>query len=342
MRIKKQNSFHYWIVIIFQIFQFYNCASTGKQDELIKELDSSKKTIESLNSELEAVKASEKALKAELENTKKRESELNNDVTKYKQAEIALKRELQNSQNKEKIQKDLEFCQQTLESLEVELEQAKKTVTEQEDKIKYYQNREVKLKRIFTKLKDQNKNLKNQLATSSEESKQRQIEAEKRLSEYKDLLAKFQKLVDSGNLKIKLVDGRIHVVLPSDILFRSGQSRLNSEAIKNINEITKVLIDIPDKKYQIEGHTDNIPISTVQFPTNWELASSRAIHVVKAMIRAGMPPDRISAASFGEHKPTAGNDSAEGRSLNRRIDIVILPDLSSLPGYKELNTVTKK
>jgi chemotaxis protein MotB len=93
---------------------------------------------------------------------------------------------------------------------------------------------------------------------------------------------------------------------------------------------------IPDRKFQVEGHTDNVPIRTEQFPSNWELASARALTVLKTMVDAGMPAARVSAASFGDSKPAASNDSSDGKAQNRRIEIVVVPDLSTLPGFEEL------
>jgi chemotaxis protein MotB len=73
-----------------------------------------------------------------------------------------------------------------------------------------------------------------------------------------------------------------------------------------------------------------------QFPSNWELASGRALVVVRAMAGAGMPADAVSAASYGEFHPVASNEDEIGRAANRRIEIVLLPDLSIVPGFDEL------
>lgn len=90
------------------------------------------------------------------------------------------------------------------------------------------------------------------------------------------------------------------------------------------------------RRVQVEGHTDNVPIHNAQFPSNWELASARALVVVRAMMTAGMSSDAISAASYGEFHPAASNDDATGRATNRRIEVVLQPDLSTLPGFDEL------
>ena len=102
-----------------------------------------------------------------------------------------------------------------------------------------------------------------------------------------------------------------------------------------------MLQSIPDREYQVEGHTDDVPIATAQYPSNWELASGRALTVVRTMIEAGLGPERVSAASYGEYKPASDNDSDEGRAQNRRIEIVVVPDLSDLPGFEELEQLAE-
>lgn len=171
------------------------------------------------------------------------------------------------------------------------------------------------------------------------EAAERRAAAESRVKEFKDLLARFQKLIDAGQLKVKIVDGRMVVVLATDILFASGKADLSDAGKTAIGEVGKVLATIPDRSFQVEGHTDNVPISTDKFPSNWELASARAIIVVKTLTAAGVPATRVSAASFAETHPVADNAAAEGKAANRRIEIVLVPDLSQLPGFAELSKV---
>ncbi|MGC4116718.1 MAG: OmpA family protein [Myxococcales bacterium] len=127
------------------------------------------------------------------------------------------------------------------------------------------------------------------------------------------------------------------VALASDVLFASGQSKLSKDGEAAIAEVAKLLAEIPDRKFQVEGHTDNVPPKPPM--TNWDLAAARSITVVRTMVEAGMPANRISAASFGEFKPAKDNDSQEGKAANRRVEIVVVPDLSSLPGFDELKRV---
>lgn len=171
------------------------------------------------------------------------------------------------------------------------------------------------------------------------ELQRRKAEVDARVNEYKNLLSKFQSLIDAGKLRVKIVEGRMVVELATDVLFGSGSAKLSENGIGAINEVAGVLASIPDRKFQVEGHTDNIPINTALYKSNWDLAAARAITVVKTMLEAGMPPARISAASFGDSRPIQSNATSEGRSANRRIEIVVVPDLSTLPGFEELKKV---
>jgi chemotaxis protein MotB len=165
----------------------------------------------------------------------------------------------------------------------------------------------------------------------------RQAAAERRLADYKDLLARFKSLIDAGQLRVKIVDGQMVVELSTDILFDSGSAALSKDGKAAISEVGEVLAGIEGRRFQVTGHTDNVPIATAQYPSNWELASARAITVVKQLIEAGLAPEQVSGASFGETQPISDNETKEGRAANRRIEIIVVPDLSTLPGYEELS-----
>lgn len=175
-----------------------------------------------------------------------------------------------------------------------------------------------------------------ELTAALVELEKRRGEAEARVKEFRSLLARFRALIDAGRLKVRIVDGRLVVVLATDVLFGSGSAALSKDGRAAITEVARVLASLPKRAFQVEGHTDSVPIATPQFPSNWELAAARAITVAKTMIDAGLAANRVSAASYADKKPTASNDSAEGKALNRRIEITILPDLSTLPGFEEL------
>lgn len=180
-----------------------------------------------------------------------------------------------------------------------------------------------------------------QMQAALAELEARKAEADARLAEFRDLLAKFKSLIDAGRLEVKIVAGRMVLVLPTDILFGSGSARLSKEGKDAILEVAGVLATIEEREFQVEGHTDDVPIATEQFPSNWHLAAARAIGVVDTLVEGGVPVTHLSAASFAENRPVDTNKTKEGKANNRRIEIVVVPDLSQLPGYAELEQMGK-
>jgi chemotaxis protein MotB len=176
-----------------------------------------------------------------------------------------------------------------------------------------------------------------EMKTALADAQKRKAAAEARVAEFRSMLARFKSLIDAGKLKVKIADGRMIVELATDVLFASGSANLSKEGKTAITEVARLLASIPGRSFQIEGHTDNVPIATAAFPSNWELAAWRALTVLHTMVDAGMPTNRISAASYADSKPAKPNDTPADKAANRRIEIVVVPDLSGLPGFDELN-----
>jgi len=125
--------------------------------------------------------------------------------------------------------------------------------------------------------------------------------------------------LDERGLVIRFVDG---------VLFDSGKADIKSEATSILNSIVPVLKE-SKRHIRVEGHTDNLPIRTSQFPSNWELSTTRAVNVVKYFIENhNFSPYILSAAGYSEYRPIAPNDSAKHRALNRRVDIIILKSVT--------------
>ncbi len=111
-------------------------------------------------------------------------------------------------------------------------------------------------------------------------------------------------------------------------MLKDHQAKIENAGIKKVQEITEVLISITKKipkninwLIQVEGHTDNIPISTEQYPSNWELSTARAIAVAKIMMKNGVSSDKINVAGYGEYKPLVENNNSTNREKNRRIEL---------------------
>ena len=162
-----------------------------------------------------------------------------------------------------------------------------------------------------------------------------------RMAKYRQVIDKFKALVSSGKLKIRIVNGQMVVELASSILFDSGKSTLSEEGKGAITELAQILMTISERKFQVAGHTDNVPIKSRKFPSNWELSSARAVTVVKFLQESGVDPTNLSAAGYAEFQATKNNDTEDGRSANRRIEIVLLPNLDELPDLSDLESDIK-
>jgi len=169
-------------------------------------------------------------------------------------------------------------------------------------------------------------------ASQSKLEKMAQIEAEtkKRNEIYARFVSQLQKMIDAGQLSVSIEKGRIVINLPDNVLFKTGHANVNAEGQKVLKEIANVLKEFKDRRFQVEGHTDNVPIKSAKYPSNWELSTARALNVVHLMVEEGMDPKNISAAGYGEFQPRADNERPEGRKLNRRIEIIMLPNLEIL------------
>jgi chemotaxis protein MotB len=134
-----------------------------------------------------------------------------------------------------------------------------------------------------------------------------------------------------SKVKINYESEGIVLSFQDTVLFDLGSANLRPEAENVIDKVTAVLAKSPFK-LRVEGNTDDLPINTAQFPSNWDLSVARATSVVRMMIKnPNMDPGRLSIMGYGEYRPVAPNDSPENRQLNRRVDIVILQGASVNP-----------
>jgi chemotaxis protein MotB len=179
---------------------------------------------------------------------------------------------------------------------------------------------------------------KGELARSLEELRKQKAIAEARAATFRNLMEKLRSMIDAGQLKVIIRDGRMLIALESDVLFDSGKTSLKPAGQTALAKVAQVLAGIPDRKYQVAGHTDNVPIHTAKFPSNWDLSTARAVEVVNFLIANGLKAQQVSAAGFGEFDPVAANDTPDHQAQNRRIEIVLQPNLSELPAFDNVPT----
>ena len=146
---------------------------------------------------------------------------------------------------------------------------------------------------------------------------------------YDQLVGALEQEIKRGELTISNLEGQLSVNLLNKILFDSGETSVKPEGKKVLKSLGDVLNKFPDKALQIEGHTDNVQISSKlkeKYPTNWELSTARATSVVHFLQDAvGLPGDRLVASGYSQYRPVADNGTPEGRAQNRRIQILLVP-----------------
>jgi chemotaxis protein MotB len=163
-----------------------------------------------------------------------------------------------------------------------------------------------------------------------DELRKAQAAAEARAQLFQQFVQKLKKMIDAGQLKVATRAGRLVIQLPNDVLFDSGQTAIKPAGKDALGQLAKVLVTVRGRAFQVAGHTDNVPIQTARFPSNWELSTARAVEVVKLLIAQGQDPHALSASGYGEFDPIATNDSQEGRAKNRRIELTLQPNLDEL------------
>ncbi len=115
-----------------------------------------------------------------------------------------------------------------------------------------------------------------------------------------------------------------------DVLFDTGRTEIKPAGQKALAQIATVMATVGDRHFQVGGHTDNVPIATPRFPSNWELSSGRALEVVHFLIKKGLRPEALSAAGYGEFDPVSPNDTTDGKRRNRRTEISIVPKIDEM------------
>ena len=213
-----------------------------------------------------------------------------------------------------------------------------------------------KLDETVTKLTNDNIDLEKDLKASKGESQQRIAELRKKIGvmefengrlrqeivdlqrakeavqkaskTYEQLLDKMQSEIAQGQVTISELKGKLTVNMVDAVLFDSGRAEVKENGLAVLQKVVDILQTVKDKTIRIEGHTDNVQIrgSLInKFATNWELSAARAINVTRFLQEQGLDPTILMAAAYGEYKPVAPNDSAEGKAKNRRIEIILVP-----------------
>ena len=225
-------------------------------------------------------------------------------------------------------------CRNTGNQMSVQIKNLMRDTTKMGNSIRQYQsmlNVNMTEQEKLNALLNQKKNELNERERTINELQQminaQNEKVRKLLSSVKDALLGFS----SDELTVREKDGKVYVAMSDKLLFQSGSARLDKRGEEALGKLAEVLNKQTDIDVFIEGHTDNKPINTVQFKDNWDLSVIRATSVVRILIKNyNVNPLQIQPSGRGEYMPVDDNETAEGRSKNRRTEIIMAPKLDKL------------
>ena len=242
--------------------------------------------------------------------------------------------ELAATASKDSLQGLLTDCRNTGNQMSVQIKNLMRDTTKMGNSIRQYQsmlNVNMTEQEKLNALLNQKKNELNERERTINELQQminaQNEKVRKLLSSVKDALLGFS----SDELTVREKDGKVYVAMSDKLLFQSGSARLDKRGEEALGKLAEVLNKQTDIDVFIEGHTDNKPINTVQFKDNWDLSVIRAASVVRILIKNyNVNPLQIQPSGRGEYMPVDDNETAEGRSKNRRTEIIMAPKLDKL------------
>ena len=242
--------------------------------------------------------------------------------------------ELAATASKDSLQGLLTDCRNTGNQMSVQIKNLMRDTTKMGNSIRQYQsmlNVNMTEQEKLNALLNQKKNELNERECTINELQQminaQNEKVRKLLSSVKDALLGFS----SDELTVREKDGKVYVAMSDKLLFQSGSARLDKRGEEALGKLAEVLNKQTDIDVFIDGHTDNKPINTVQFKDNWDLSVIRATSVVRILIKNyNVNPLQIQPSGRGEYMPVDDNETAEGRSKNRRTEIIMAPKLDKL------------
>jgi chemotaxis protein MotB len=215
-----------------------------------------------------------------------------------------------------------------------DLQQHKQLVSRKDEELHAKERDIEELRKRLTALEAEKTGANSALANAKktmEDLARAQAQSEARAAQFRTLVEQFRKMTESGKLKVEIRDNRMIVSLGDRILFDPGKTQVKKEGAETLKQVTAILKQVRSRDFQVAGHTDDAPIRSTRFRSNWDLSTARAVEVVNFMIASGMEPGRLSAAGYSDQAPIASNDTPEGRTNNRRIEITLMPNFDDLP-----------
>src|SRR5215831_6154376 len=336
------------------------CVSTDTHNKTLGELEAAKKLSAQQAAELEALKKNSQAQTDQLQQQLASLQQNFDQESSQRKALEARSGDLQSKldsleQEKGRLNSELGSVQGQIRDLEQKMASGNASAQDEITKLKKQAEELEANAAQIAKEREQLRQEQSGLTASLEQERQRlkaeeaeraRLEQERTAKEeeiarltrtQQELSKSLQDEIAKGNITIQQVRDRLTINMVDRVLFDSGRAEIKPAGVKVLKQVADVLKTVTDKQIRIEGHTDNLPISTKlqdRFKTNWELSTARATTVVRFLIdQGGVDRQYLSAVGYAETRPIASNDSEEGRASNRRIEIVLYPrDLKEIAG----------
>ena len=224
------------------------------------------------------------------------------------------------------LEHDLELAEAQSSELQLQIRHLERTGQNLELERSSLDEERLKLLNELEDMHQGNVSLYDELIREREIREKREAEIAEISGTYRSLVDALEQEVQQGQIEIHQLRGRLQVRALDQILFDSGRTKIKPEGQQVLARVAQQIKKIARHRVRVEGHTDSVPISTERFPSNWELSAARAAGVVRFLVSQGLPADRLSAQGFGPYQPIASNGTRKGRTRNRRIEIVLVPE----------------
>lgn len=323
------------------------CVSSETHTKTLQELSATKKQLASLQTNLDqeaskrkvaeqqaaslaeerdALSSQSNELQARLDGLEKEKGQLNDDLLSVRNQIMTL--EQKHAEGSASAQEEIDKLKQLAATMEAD---AAKNAEERE-RLRQEQDQ------LAANLEETRQRAEAEAAENARLEREHQAKEDeiRRLTKTQEELSQsLQEEISKGNITIQQVRDKLTINMVDRVLFDSGQAQVKPDGIKVLQQVGDVLKTVDDKQIRIEGHTDNIPITgklKSRYKTNWELSTARATTVVRYLIdNGGVSKQYLSAVGHADTRPVASNETDQGRSSNRRIEIVLYPrDLSEI------------
>ncbi|MFC1670417.1 OmpA family protein [Spirochaetota bacterium] len=266
-------------------------------------------------------------LKMRVANLKKKNKE-DNSIASNRIGELKKTISILKKKSSDKEKKLLNENRALEKRYEGELKKIKQRLeNERESYIQKFQSIKKKYEDRITKHLNTIKNLNNELIVLKKLTKDQKDELERLASQEKELQKKLEMEIKQGKIRLKKFHNKLIINIDNKISFSSGSIKLKRGILQALRKIAKILGKYPENRIIVEGHTDNVPMRTKKFRDNWQLSTERALAVLRYILKINKRLDRsrFAAAGYSKYQPIVPNNSRKNRSLNRRVDIIVIP-----------------